>query len=161
MDRRIVELADDFLRAYRDVEMKIKAMTPQPEDPTQFRSMGKALSQLPSGSPAALYAPRLREFAKLRNALSHENAAGDLPVAAPLPATVAEIQAIRDLLLDPPTVADFVQDQCVVAAGLHQPIVEVLSAMRAGDFSQAPIRGTNQLFTTNAVTCRVSWRVLF
>jgi predicted transcriptional regulator len=159
LDHRIVELANAFLVAYREVETKVKGLALPPKDPSRFRSMGDALGQLPPGSPAAPYVTRLRELAKLRNALSHENGAGDLPVAAPLPATVAEIQAIRDLLLNPPTLGEFVKDQRLVAADMHQPIIEVLAAMRTGDFSQAPVLGTDRLFTTNAVARWVTDRL--
>lgn len=159
LDRRILELADAFLVAYREVETKVKVLALPPKDPSRFRSMGDALGQLPPGSPAAPYVTRLRELAKLRNVLSHENGVGDLPAAAPLPATVAEIQSIRDLLLNPPTLGEFVKSQHLVAAEIRQPIIEVLAAMRAGDFSQAPVVGTDRLFTTNAVARWVTDRL--
>ena len=73
MNRRIVQLAVDFLTAYRAVEAKIQTLALPPKDPSKFRPLGVALDQLPPGSPATPYVTRLKALAKLRNALSHEN----------------------------------------------------------------------------------------
>lgn len=97
----------------------------------------------------------LREFAELRNAISHGAYRDFKPIAEPLPETVQEIQRIRDALLEPATALGVVgQDQRVVTFSPDDEIREALQAVRETGHTQFPIYDDGAcvgLLTTNAI----------
>lgn len=97
----------------------------------------------------------LKEFAELRNAISHGEYRDFRPIADPLPETVAEIERIRDTLLEPPLALQVVgQDQKVVTFTPEDEIRDALQAIRETGHTQFPIYDGGEcvgLLTTNAI----------
>lgn len=84
-------------------------------------------------------AEALQAFADLRNAISHGTYRNNLPIAEPLPETVAEIGRIRDLLLDPPQALEVLGPHQVRSFTTGTGIREVLHVIRNSRISRFPI----------------------
>lgn len=96
----------------------------------------------------------LKEFAGLRNAISHGEYQDFRPIAEPLPETVAEIEAIRDQLLHPALATDVIGHQDVVTFAPDDDVHEALKAIRDTGISQFPIYQGKQcvgVLTTNTI----------
>lgn len=96
----------------------------------------------------------LKEFAGLRNAISHGEYQDFRPIAEPLPETVAEIEAIRDQLLDPPLATDVIGHQDVITFSPDEDVHEALHVIRDTGISQFPIYEGKQcvgVLTTNTI----------
>ncbi|WP_234946992.1 CBS domain-containing protein [Corynebacterium sp. CNCTC7651] len=102
----------------------------------------------------------LKEFAELRNAISHGEYRDFRPIAEPLQETVDEIRRIRDSLVEPTLAVHVVgQGQQVVTFAPDDDILEPLHAIRETGHTQFPIYegGTCVgLLTTNAIARWVS-----
>ena len=96
----------------------------------------------------------LKEFAGLRNAISHGEYQDYRPIAEPLPEAVAEIEAIRDQLLHPALAIDVIGHQDVITFSPDEDIHEALHAIRDTGISQFPIYDDKQcrgVQTTNTI----------
>lgn len=96
----------------------------------------------------------LKEFADLRNAISHGAYKDFTPIAEPLPETVAAIEKIRDLLLHPPLAMEVLPHQDVVTVSPQDDIRVALDVVRTTTISQFPIYDGSQctgLLTTNTI----------
>jgi len=96
----------------------------------------------------------LKEFASLRNAISHGAYQDFRPIAEPLPETVAEIETIRDQLLHPALAIDVVGPQKVVTFSPGDDINEALHAIRDTGISQFPVYDGKKcigVLTTNTI----------
>lgn len=96
----------------------------------------------------------LKEFAGLRNAISHGEYQDYRPIAEPLPEAVAEIEAIRDQLLHPALAIDVIGHQDVITFSPDEDIHEALHAIRDTGISQFPIYDDKQcrgVLTTNTI----------
>ncbi|MCP1387172.1 CBS domain-containing protein [Corynebacterium sp. TA-R-1] len=102
----------------------------------------------------------LKEFAELRNAISHGEYRDFRPIAEPLQETVEEIQRIRNALLEPTLAVQVVgQEQRVVTFAPDDDILEPLHAIRETGHTQFPIYDDGTcigLLTTNAIARWVS-----
>lgn len=101
------------------------------------------------------HADDLKEFAELRNAISHGLYTEDMrPIAEPLPETVAEIERIRDLLRDPPKALGVLGHHDVHTFSPGDDIREALRIIRKTRISQFPIYEGGRfvaLLTTNTI----------
>ncbi|GAB2498579.1 hypothetical protein CATRI_07145 [Corynebacterium atrinae] len=97
----------------------------------------------------------LKEFAELRNAISHGQYTDDFrPIAEPLPETVSAIERIRDVLRDPPTALGVLGHHEVQVFAPGDDIRQVLRVVRATTISQFPIYEQQRyvdLLTTNTI----------
>lgn len=96
----------------------------------------------------------LKEFASLRNAISHGEYQDYRPIAEPLPETVAEIEAIRDHLLHPALAMDVIGHQDVVTFSPEDDVHAPLRAIHDTGISQFPIYEGKQcvgVLTTNTI----------
>lgn len=101
------------------------------------------------------HAGELKEFAELRNAITHGQYTEDMrPIAEPLPETVAEIERIRDLLRDPPTALGVLGQHEVHTFAPGDDIRDALRIIRKTKISQFPIYEGGRcvgLLTTNTI----------
>lgn len=96
----------------------------------------------------------LKEFAGLRNAISHGEYQDFRPIAEPLPETVEEIEKIRDQLLHPALAIDVIGHQNVITFAPDEDIHEALDSIHATEISQFPIYEGKQcigVLTTNTI----------
>lgn len=96
----------------------------------------------------------LKEFADLRNAISHGAYTDFVPIAEPLQETVHAIEKIRDLLLHPPLAITVLPRQEVITVSPADAIRVALDVVRTTTISQFPIYDGNQctgLLTTNTI----------
>ncbi|NLF90869.1 MAG: CBS domain-containing protein [Corynebacterium marinum] len=101
------------------------------------------------------HAVELKEFAELRNAITHGLYTEDMrPIAEPLPETVAEIERIRDLLRHPPTALGVLGQHEVHTFSPADDIRDALRIIRRTKISQFPIYEGGRcvgLLTTNTI----------
>ncbi len=96
----------------------------------------------------------LLEFNELRNAISHGEYRDLRPIAEPLPETVAEIEAIRDLVLHPPLATAVLGHQEVKTFEAGDSVRDALSLIRSTLISQFPVYRDGSyvaLLTTNTI----------
>ena len=97
----------------------------------------------------------LKEYAELRNAISHGEYRDFKPIAEPLPETVAALEHFRDVLLKPVTALEVVgQNQKVVTFSPADAVRDALHAIRESGHTQFPIYDGGVcvgLLTTNAI----------
>lgn len=96
----------------------------------------------------------LQAFADLRNAISHGTYRDNRPIAEPLPEAVAEIEKIRDLLLDPPLALSVLGPHKVHSFSPADDIRDALQILRVTEISQFPIYAEGwfvDLLTTNTI----------
>ncbi|HXG68999.1 MAG TPA: CBS domain-containing protein [Gemmatimonadaceae bacterium] len=95
----------------------------------------------------------LKEFADLRNAITHERRGGEV-IAEPHDRIVAELQRLEDTLANPPRVVPTFA-KLVRTLDLEAPIDKVLSFFVPRNFSQVPVVSDGHLvglLTTNTVS---------
>lgn len=90
--------AVEFLATFNDIEAFLREELGAKKTDS-FKWMARQASQ--RGIITQDHAADLREFAELRNAISHGEYQDFRPIAEPLPETVQEIQRIRDALIQP------------------------------------------------------------
>lgn len=96
----------------------------------------------------------LETLGKLRNAIVHGRFDQGRPLADPVTSVVERMEALRDVLLKPPTVAEVIRDQEPVEFQTTHPLSEALRFIRECSYSQFPIREGERfvgLLTTNAI----------
>ncbi|MBA1837037.1 CBS domain-containing protein [Corynebacterium sp. zg912] len=96
----------------------------------------------------------LREFADLRNAISHGEYEDLRPIAEPLPETVAQIERLRDELLAPTLALEVIEHQRVISFSPSSDIHEPLAMIAAKGITQFPVYDDGKcvgLLTTNAI----------
>ena len=99
-------------------------------------------------------AETLREFADLRNAISHGEYDNLRPIAEPLPETVQTIEQLRDAILSPALALDVVAQERVITFAPSTDIHEPLRAIAEQGLSQFPVYDDGKcvgLLTTNAI----------
>lgn len=142
----------EFLAAFNDIEAFLRAEL-DAEKSDSFKWMCTQAAKRGILSPGQ--ADDLREYAELRNAISHGQYRDFRPIADPLPETVADIQHIRDALLKPVLATAVVgTDSKVVTFAPHDDIAEPLASLRETGFTQFPIYDGGScvgLLTANAI----------
>lgn len=107
-------------------------------------------------------AAQLKDFAKLRNAISHGQYYGDQPTASPHEDVVADIVDIRNKLLTPPLALSLLPAQKVLTVDPDDNVATVLDIIREHDVSQIPVYDDGRfvrLLTMNAVARWVAHHV--
>ncbi|MDN8576264.1 hypothetical protein [Corynebacterium sanguinis] len=140
-----------FLAAFNDIEAYLRdVLNARKSD--GFSWMANLAAK--KGLISREYAADLKEFAELRNAISHGEYRDFKPIAEPLPETVADIERIRDVLLRPALAISVLGAQQVVTFAPDDDIHSPLTTLRESKISQFPIYdGTKYvgLLTTNAI----------
>lgn len=140
-----------FLAAFNDIEAFLRnALDAKKTD--SFNWMVSKAERNHVLTPAQ--ANDLKEFAGLRNAISHGEYQNYRPIAEPLPETVDEIEHIRDQLLHPPVAMEVIGHQKVITFGPDDDVNVALRAIRDTGISQFPIYEGKQfvgMLTTNTI----------
>lgn len=145
------DLAITFLAAFNDIEahLRVKLNAKRSDG---FRWMVRLAEK--KHLISSTQAEALDAFAELRNAISHGPYNNLKPIADPRHDTVATIQHIRNLLLDPPRALEKLPHQHVRSLMLDQSINDALSIIRSTEISQFPIYDGPTyvaLLTTNTI----------
>ena len=143
--------ATSFLAAFNDIEAFLRD-TLNAKKSDGFSWMVNLAAK--KGLVSREYAADLKEFAELRNAISHGEYRNFKPIAEPLPETIATIERIRDVLLRPALALSVLGAQQVVTFAPDDDIHSPLTTLRESKISQFPIYdGTKYvgLLTTNAI----------
>ena len=151
MSETYTNRAVPFLAAFNDIEAFLRdALDAKKTD--SFNWMVSKAERNHVLTPAQ--ANDLKEFAGLRNAISHGEYQNYRPIAEPLPETVDEIEHIRDQLLHPPVAMDVIGHQKVITFGPDDDVNVALRAIRDTGISQFPIYEGKQfvgMLTTNTI----------
>lgn len=103
----------------------------------------------------------LLELSELRNAIVHDRGGGYV-VAEPHPETVEHLEAIVELVTDPPRI-DEVMSRPVTTCGPGEPVAEAAKRMVDGGFSRLPVYAEDGAFlgllTANAIARWVAARL--
>lgn len=147
-----VSRAVEFLATFNDIEAFLREELGAKKTDS-FKWMATQASK--RGIITQAHAADLREFAELRNAISHGEYQDFRPIAEPLPETVQEIQRIRNALIQPTLAVEVVgDDQEIVTLSPEDEIRDALRAIRETGHTQFPIydgSGCVGLLTTNAI----------
>ena len=141
-----------FLAAFNDIEAHLRGLL-NAKKSDNFRWMVDQAVRRHLISED--HAGNLKEFAELRNAISHGQYTEDMrPIAEPLPETVADIERIRDILRDPPTALGVLGHHEVRTVAPDDDIREALRVIRTTTISQLPIYDNGRctgILTTNTI----------
>lgn len=143
-------LAEEFLDACKRIEQALKARSPKA---AEARGLGEAIQRSGANPQVRINRSALELFADLRNVLSHHAYRDGVPIATPLPDTVALAQRLAAEFERPRAIADVLPGNVRVAE-FDDPVVGHLQTMLAEDFSQLPVRRDGRLIaalTTNSI----------
>lgn len=144
--------ATPFLAAFNDIEAYLRELLSAKRS-DNFRWMVDLAVRKHLVSDE--HAVELKEFAELRNAITHGLYTEDMrPIAEPLPETVAEIERIRDLLRNPPTALGVLGHHEVRTFSPGDDIRDALRIIRRTKISQFPVYEGGRcvgLLTTNTI----------
>lgn len=147
-----VNRAIPFLAAFNDIEAYLRELL-NARRSDNFRWMVDLAVRKHMLSDE--HAVELKEFAELRNAITHGLYTEDMrPIAEPLPETVTEIERIRDLLRNPPTALGVLGHHEVRTLTPGDDIRDALRIIRRTKISQFPIYEDGRcvgLLTTNTI----------
>lgn len=140
-----------FLAAFNDIEAHLRSQL-NAKRSDSFRWMVRLAEK--KHLISAQQSEALDAFAELRNAISHGPYNNLRPIADPRPDTVAMIQHLRDLLLDPPVALQALPPQTVRTLQVGDPIADALRIIRTTEISQFPVYDGGSyvaLLTTNTI----------
>lgn len=144
--------AVEFLAAFNDIEAFLRSEL-EAKKSDSFKWMATQAAK--RGVISRDQADDLKEFAELRNAISHGEYRDFRPIAEPLQETVDEIKHIRNALLEPTLAVDVVgYDQSIVTLSPDDAVGDALRAIRESGHTQFPIYHDGTcvgLLTTNAI----------
>jgi len=141
--------SDEFLSAFNEIERHLRRMTDANKE-TPFHILVREASE--SHAAVRRFSNDLKEFADLRNAITHERTDGHV-IAEPNDRAVADIKRVALLLINPPRVVPQFQKH-ILALQTTDPVAEAVKSMLAHSFSQIPIyenQAFKGLLTTEAV----------
>lgn len=141
--------SDSFLAIFSEVERWLRSQT----DSKRYVSFRELLSKA-SDTNAAVerHATSLKEYADLRNAITHERTDNHV-IAEPNDRAIADFSRLRDVLVRPAKLIPRFQRN-VKTRTAADPIGHAIEDMRQGSFSQVPIidnGGVTSLLTTETV----------
>ncbi|APT92435.1 hypothetical protein CPHO_05550 [Corynebacterium phocae] len=143
--------ARPFLVAFNDIEGFLReALHADAKDGFTWMAKQARRQGLVSGAQEDM----LKDFAYLRNAISHGEYYGNQPIAEPAQQVVEDIQSLRDLLLNPPVALSVLKPQHVALLEPGSPISEALEVIAEKDYSQLPVYSAGkfqQLLTTHVI----------
>ena len=140
-----------FLAAYNDIEQHLRSHV-DGKNWVNFPSLVKIAKKKKLINN--VQGDDLLEFNELRNAISHGEYRDMRPIAEPLPETVAEIEAIRDVVLHPPLATEVLGHQEVKTFEIADDVRAALKLVRSTLISQFPIYHDGRyvaLLTTNTI----------
>lgn len=123
-----------FLDAFIDIERHLESISHLPRGAPFTQQVDTMRHQ---SHAVRAYAEDLKAFARLRNVIVHERGGGQI-LAEPNEWSVKRIQTIRDLLLTPPTVAQFIRRKVSTIDGTDS-LAQATALMATEHFSQLPV----------------------
>jgi len=126
--------SQQFLEAFIAIEQHLAYLSGLPRG-TPFTQQVDTLRQ--RNQAVRAYAEDLKAFARLRNVIVHERGGGQI-LAEPNAWAVNRITVLRDLLLTPPTVRQFIRTK-VVSIDSKQSLTTAIRLMSNQHFSQLPV----------------------
>lgn len=147
--------AERFLDAFRTIEAALLALS------TKRYTSQPAFYELVDDSKQITYAQKqkLKQLAKLRNAIVHEPYQNGIPIADPRSDVVEWIEQQALVIENPPLVKSVLKIQPPEVLNQNSEISEFLEMVSKYDYSQAPVGDglkVSALITTNAVTRWIS-----
>lgn len=125
--------ADRYLAAFAQLEAHLRRRAGS--ERLRFNAL---IDQLASIDPVVAYhASALKEHGEIRNFLSHRGRVR--PIAEPYAATIAQVEALREAVIDPPSALDALGSIKVEICRADEPVSRALEVIIAGDFSQVPV----------------------
>lgn len=125
-----------FLAAFNDIEDHLRETLNAKRSDSFKWMVGLAEKKHLISAP---HAEQLRDYAELRNAISHGTYEGLTPIADPLASTVESIRAIRDLILDPPLALSVLGTHQVQKLAGDDALSDVLEFIDTTGISQFPV----------------------
>lgn len=125
-----------FLAAFNDIEGHLREALGAKRSDSFKWMVGLAEKKHLISAP---HAEQLRDYAELRNAISHGAYEGLTPIADPLSSTVESIRAIRDLILDPPLALSVLGTHQVQKLTGDDALSDVLEFIDTTGISQFPV----------------------
>lgn len=141
-----------FLTAYAGVEQVLSLEQEETRSPRNWEGFIKLVNR--SDKLLRSQKDALRQIAKLRNAISHNDYLDGKPIAYPRLDVVEKLERILEMLETPPLLVEALPDRA--APQILSPSDDLrvfLELVTEHDFSQAPVLGSDgyDLITTNAV----------
>ncbi len=149
VSREQLDLIERFISAYNAIEQYFRRVLGASEDDT-FTSLVRDYSTRYPRTDER----RLRQYATLRNAVTHGRTKAYAYLSVPLPIVVDDIEAIRDQLLNPPRVIPRFQKE-VRTVKSTDTLSDVLALVESLEYSQFPVYDDGQyrgLLTENGIT---------
>lgn len=152
-------LGERFMAAFNDIEHRIRE-TGRPKD-----SLSQLSRDFFTRRGLAFHIDAFSDFVDLRNTLAHGRHFRGALLATPAPEVVAEVEALRELVVSPPRAVDVLGRQQIVTCAIDDDLDAVLPLMAEHGYSQIPVHDTKGrhvgLLTPQALARWLadSWRV--
>ncbi len=130
----MTERSDRFLDAFATIERHLRSLVPGKKYRTFFDLIGVSRQ---SDAAVRRFEVDLKEYADLRNAITHERSDGH-PIADPYEETVEKLEQIAALLTSPPRLVG-IAHQPVISLSSSEPVGRAAALMEGGHFSQLPV----------------------
>jgi predicted transcriptional regulator len=143
-------LVDRFIAAYNAIDHALRRMLDLPNEVGFSRAVRMQMEQKPTWKDGQA----LLRYAELRNVLVHEPQVPNGYLSIPVASVVADIEAIRDRLLNPQRVYPAYQRDVVTVAP-QDTLDTVLALIKERDYSQFPVYDADVfhgLLTENGIT---------
>lgn len=144
-------LVDRFIAAYNAIDHALRGKLDLPNEVGFSRAVRMQMEQKPSWKDGQA----LLRYAELRNVLVHEPQVPNGYLSIPVESVVADIEAIRDRLLNPQRVYPAYQ-RGVVTVTPDETLDTVLALIKERDYSQFPVYDADFTFrgllTENGIT---------
>ncbi len=145
--------SDVFLRSFCEIESWLRRSVAADRSNTFYQLVDRAAQ---TNRVVKRYRDDLKEFADLRNAIVHERT-DDHVIAEPNDRAVAEIDRIRNALLNPPAVIPRFQLAEIRSRTLADSVGDAVGDMRNGSFSQLPILSGTKVVALLTAETVVRW----
>ncbi|WP_049360707.1 CBS domain-containing protein [Corynebacterium aurimucosum] len=143
--------ATAFLAAFNDIEQHLRSNLNAKNSDSFWWIVDRAREKhIIFGKQAEA----LKDFANLRNAISHGRYYESEPIAEPHAQVVEQISTLRDIVVSPPETLRVLRPQKVFTLTSSTSIMDAFSIIKDKDFSQIPIYDEGKfiaLLTTNTI----------
>lgn len=129
-----------FIDLFTEIEQKLKEISGDTYHSNFLELLGRARNTNPV---IRQYANDLREYAQLRNAITHTRRENFI-IAEPHIDVVTEIRRIRNLLYNPPKVSKVMKEKPFYATP-QTPIIEMLETFASKGFMRCPVIDKNRI----------------
>jgi predicted transcriptional regulator len=140
-----------FMAAFNDVEHHLRKVVGNGEY-ERFSNLRRMARD--AKITTAKQDEQLGAFGNLRNAISHGRYEQGRPMADPVDSVAKDMEALREAIIQPPTVGDVICGRQAVEFSIDEPLSTALRYVLEHSYSQFPIRDQGQfvvLLTTNAI----------